>query len=209
VAFGADASDSKQMSAVVDDVVGRFGRIDVLVNNVGIVPLGGPIELDEASWDQAFKVNVKSAFIACKHVLPHMIRQHRGSIINVSSVASIRSPATAYCAYTASKAGLNGLSQSVAIQHARQGVRCNALLLGLIDTPHVREQLGATDPGGIDALIAARNRQSPTGAMGTVWDAAAAALFLASDESAYVNGSEVVVDAGLHKRVGLFPPTEA
>lgn len=206
VAFGADASRSADMAAVVAGAVERFGRIDVLVNNVGVVPLGGPIELSEQDWDRAFAVNVKSAFLGCKHVLPHMLRQGRGAIVNVSSVASVRSPATPYCAYTASKSAMNGLSHSVAVQYAGQGIRSNVLLLGMIDTPLVREQLAATDPGGIEALLAARNRMSPTGAMGTVWEAAAAAAFLASDDAAYVNGAELAVDAGLHKRVGAFPP---
>jgi len=205
-AFGADAASAADMATVVGDTVARFGRIDILVNNVGIVPLGGPIELSEQDWDRAFAVNVKSAFLACKYVLPHMLKQGRGSIVNVSSVASIRSPATTYCAYTASKSAMNGLSHSVAVQYAGRGIRSNVLLLGMIDTPLVREQLGATSPEGVEALLAARNRMAPTGAMGTVWEAAAAAAFLASDDAAYINGAELAVDAGLHKRVGMFPP---
>lgn len=204
VPLAADVSDGAQVARAVRETVERFGRVDVLVNNVGVVPLGGPIELDEADWDRAFAVNVKSAFLACKHALPHMLRQGRGAIVNVSSVASIRSPATAYCAYTASKAALNGLSHSIASQHAAQGVRSNVLLLGLIDTPHVREQLATTHPEGVDALMAVRHQQSPTGAMGSVWDVAAAVAFLASDDSAYINGAELAVDAGLHQRVGVF-----
>ncbi len=207
-AFGADASDSAQMAEVVRAAVERFGRIDILVNNVGIVPIGGPIELSEEAWDHAFAVNAKSAFLGCKHVLPHMLRLGRGAIVNVSSMASVRSPAAPFCAYAASKAAMNGLSQSVAVQYAGRGIRSNVLLLGMIDTPLVREQLGATDPAGIDALLAARNRASPTGAMGTVWEVAAAAVFLASDDSAYVNGTELAVDGGLHKRAGTFPPVD-
>lgn len=185
--------------------VAAFGRIDVLVNNVGIVPLGGPIDLSEDDWDRAFAVNVRSAFLACKHVLPHMLTAGRGSIVNISSVASVRSPSTSYCAYAASKAAMNGFSHSVATQYAGRGIRSNVVLLGMIDTPLVREQLAASHPEGLEDLIESRNRVSPTGAMGTVWDAAAAALFLASDESSYVNGSELAVDAGLHKRIGVFP----
>lgn len=206
VSFGADASCSADMVAVVAGALERFGRIDVLVSNVGVVALGGPIELSEEDWDRSFAVNVKSAFLGCKHVLPHMLRQGRGAIVNVSSMASLRSPATAYCAYTASKAAMNGLSHSVATQYAGQGIRSNVLLLGMIDTPLVREQLAGTDPRGIEALLAARHRMSPTGAMGTVWEAAGAAVFLASDDAAYVNGTELALDGGLHKRVGAFRP---
>ncbi|MFT3800233.1 MAG: SDR family oxidoreductase [Burkholderiaceae bacterium] len=201
----ADASDSAQIAGVVARAIERFGRIDVLVNNVGIVPLGGPIELSEAAWDRAFAVNVRSAFVCYKHVLPHMLSQRRGAVVNVSSVASIRSPSTAYCAYTASKAAMNGLSHSVATQYAAQGIRSNVLLLGMIDTPLVREQLAAAHGKGIDDLLASRDRASPTGKMGQVREAAAAAVFLASDDASYINGSELVVDGGLHKRAGPFP----
>lgn len=206
LAFAADASDGAQMGEVVSAVAGQFGRVDILVNNVGVVPLGGPIELAEEAWDRAFAVNVKSAFLACKHTLPHMLRQGRGSIVNVSSLASVRSPATPYCAYTASKAAMNGLSHSVAVQYAGQGVRSNVLLLGMIDTPLVREQLGASDAETTKALLATRNEASPTGAMATVWEVAAAAVFLASEDASYINGAELAVDAGLHKRAGPFPP---
>jgi len=205
-AVGADASDGARMAEAVHTAIAQFGRIDILVNNVGVVPLGGPVELSEEAWDRAFAVNVKSAFLGCKHVLPHMLRQGRGAIVNVSSVASVRSPATPYCAYTASKAAMNGLSHSVAVQYAGRGIRSNVLLLGMIDTPLVREQLGAGDPDAIQALLAARNQASPTGAMGTVWEAAAAAVFLASDDASYINGAELAVDAGLHKRAGAFAP---
>lgn len=202
----ADASLTRDVEAAIRGTIQRCGRIDVLVNNVGIVPLGGPIELDEADWDRAFAVNVKSAFLACKHVLPHMLRQRCGAIVHVSSLASIRSPATQYCAYTASKAALNGLSHSVAVHYADRGIRSNVLMLGMIDTPHVREQLATTSPDGVDALMERRHSQSPTGAMGTVWEVAAAAAFLASDAASYVNGTELLVDGGMHKRVGAFPP---
>jgi len=204
LAVAADASVSDDVRAAIGRTLERFGRLDVLVNNVGIVPLGGPVELDEADWDRAFAVNVKSAFLACKHALPAMLAQRRGAIVHVSSLASLRSPATPYCAYSASKAAMNGLSQSIASQYAGQGIRSNVLVLGMIDTPHVREQLGATSPDGVDALMKRRHAQSPTGAMGTVWEAADAAAFLASDAASYVNGTELLVDGGLHRRVGEF-----
>ncbi|AOS81620.1 MULTISPECIES: SDR family NAD(P)-dependent oxidoreductase [Hydrogenophaga] len=202
LALRADAAVSADLQAAVQQTLERHGRLDVLVNNVGIVPLGGPVELAESDWDRAFAVNVKSAFLACKHVLPAMLRQRRGAIVHVSSLASIRSPASPYCAYAASKAAMNGLSQSVALQYAGQGIRSNVLMLGMIDTPHVREQLAGTAIDGVDALMARRHAQSPSGAMGTVWEAAAAAAFLASDAAAYINGTELLVDGGLHRRVG-------
>lgn len=209
IAYAADAADASQLGAAIASTVAEYGRIDILVNNVGIVPLGGPIELSEEAWDRAFAANAKSVFLGCKFALPHMLKQGRGAIVNISSMASIRSTTTAYCAYTASKAAMNAFSHSIAVQYAAKGIRSNVVLLGMIDTPLVREQLASTDPAGIESLIASRNRASPTGAMGTVWDAAHAALFLASDESSYVNGAELVVDAGMHKRTGPFPSVEA
>lgn len=200
----ADVCVEEQIRAAVQVAFALHGRIDVLVNNVGIVTLGGPEEVDVDDWDQAFRVNVRSAFLACKHVLPVMKAAGRGSIIHISSVASMRWGGTPFCAYTATKAALNALGQSVAMQYAPYGIRCNNILLGLIDTPLVRQQLGTTDPQGIDSLLAARNALCPTGAMGTAWDAGEAALFLASDESRYINGTDLVVDGGLHNQV--LPP---
>lgn len=197
----ADVCVEAQIREAVQIALDVNGCIDVLVNNVGIVTLGGPEELDVDDWDQAFRINVRSAFLACKHVLPGMKAAGRGSIIQISSVASMRWGGTPFCAYTASKAALNALGQSVAMQYASHGIRSNNILLGLIDTPLVRQQLGTTDPRGIDSLLAARNALCPTGAMGTAWDAADAAVFLASDESRYINGTDLIVDGGLHNQV--------
>jgi NAD(P)-dependent dehydrogenase (short-subunit alcohol dehydrogenase family) len=201
VIVAADVCVEPQIKEAVQVALGVSGRIDVLVNNVGVVTLGGPEELDVDGWDLAFRINVRSAFLAFKHVLPGMKAAGRGSIVQVSSVASLRWGGTPFCAYTASKAALNALGQSVAMQYAAHGIRSNNILLGLIDTPLVRQQLGTTDPRGIDSLLAARNALCPTGAMGTAWDAADAAVFLASDDSRYINGTDLIVDGGLHNQV--------
>ncbi len=194
--FVADVSSSADTQEAVAACVDRYGRIDVLHNNVGVAMLGGPVEISEEDWDRVFRVNVKSVFLTCKYVLPHMERQGSGSIINVSSVGGVRDIGVPYIAYAASKAAVIQASQSVALQYAAKGIRCNVILPGLINTPHiVGTMTGAY--GDVERMIAVRDAKSPTGKMGTAWDVAHAALYLASDESAYVNAAQLVVDGGL------------
>lgn len=198
--FRADVRRAEDVKQAVDFAVGYGKKLDIVVNNVGIVTLGGPEELALDDWENSFAVNVRSAFLACKYALPHMLKERRGAIINISSVAAIRWSGTPYCAYFATKAALNALSRSVAMQYAGEGIRSNSILLGLIDTPLVRQQLAQTDALGIEHLIESRNSICPTGAMGTPWDAAAVAVFLASDDALYINGTDIVVDGGLHNQ---------
>jgi NAD(P)-dependent dehydrogenase (short-subunit alcohol dehydrogenase family) len=198
-AWRADVSQADEVAALVAACVEVFGRIDVLHNNVGISALGGPVETDEAEWDRVFQVNLKSVFLTCKHVLPIMVAQGAGSIVNVSSVASIRWGGVAYLAYSASKAALNQLTRCVGLEYARKGIRCNCILPGLMDTPMPRLQLmeAFAGEGGLEEMLRVRDAISPTGKQGEPWDVAYAALFLASDESKYVNAAELVVDGGL------------
>jgi len=207
VAFEADASKSSSVKAMVDACLAKWGAIDVLDNNVGIGSTGGPVELAEEEWDRVFDVNVKSFFLTAKHVLPIMEKQGRGAIVNVSSIASIRSPkGISYVAYNASKGAVNALTMAIASQYAEKGIRCNAILPGLMHTPMIdflAEQYAKNEKDhnqAYDKMIALRNKASPTGKMGTGWDTANAALFLVSDESAYVNGHLLVVDGGITLR---------
>jgi len=126
-----------------------------------------------------------------------MLRQGRGAIVNVSSIGSIRWTGLSYVAYATSKAAVNQLTQSVALEYAARGIRCNAVLPGLMDTPLVQTGLAAAYEGDVEAARAERNARSPTGKMGDAWDVANASLYLASDESSYVNGHLLVVDGGL------------
>lgn len=197
----ADATDGDEVAAVVADVVTAHGRIDILHNNVGATVLGGPVALDPERWDRAFALNVDTAFLSLKHVLPHMIAAGRGAVVNVSSVAALRDVGYPYPAYMASKAALNQLTVSVALTHAHQGIRANAVAPGFMDTPLVRAQL-ASQAGSVEELLAARHAASPTGRMGTCWDVANAALFLAGDGAAYVNAVCLPVDGGLTQRCG-------
>jgi NAD(P)-dependent dehydrogenase (short-subunit alcohol dehydrogenase family) len=197
-AHAADVSDSASVAAMVEACITRFGRIDVLHNNVGIVVTGGPIELDEAGWQRSVDVNLKSQFLTCKHTLPHMLKTGRGAIVNVSSVGGLRWTGIPYVAYAATKAGVIQLTQSVALQYARQGIRCNCIAPGLIDTPLVSASLSqAYGERDLSAIKTARAAQAPMGRMGDAWDVAHAALFLASDDAGYISGHTLVVDGGL------------
>jgi NAD(P)-dependent dehydrogenase (short-subunit alcohol dehydrogenase family) len=195
-ALQADVTDSRQVGAAVKRCMDRYGRVDVLVNNVGTAVLGGPVEQSEEDWRRVCDTNLTSMFLTCKHVLPIMTQQARGAIVNISSLASIRWAGQSYVSYAASKAGVNQLTQVVAMQYARQGIRSNAVLPGMMNTPMIVEALKKY---GLDvaASLAERDRACPTGKMGDAWDVAYAALYLASDEAKYVTGALLTVDGGL------------
>jgi NAD(P)-dependent dehydrogenase (short-subunit alcohol dehydrogenase family) len=198
VSFRADVSKGEEVKALVQKCLDTYGRIDVLLNNVGILAVGGPEELDEEIWDRHMAVNVKGAFLTCKYVLPEMVKQGKGAVVNISSVASIRYTGYPSAVYNASKGALNQLTQNVAVQYAPRGIRANCVLPGLMDTPMIREPLkNAYGPGGEEEMIRRRNEQVPLGKMGDAWDVAYASLFLASEEARYITGALLVVDGGL------------
>ncbi len=194
--FAADVTDSSKVKSIVDRVLATEGRIDVLHNNVGTTIMGGPVELSEEQWDTMLDVNLKSAFLTCKHVLPAMVRQGRGAIVNISSVAAIRYTGYPYSAYYAAKAGVNQLTVGLALQYARQGIRANAIMPGLMNTPLIYQQISG-QYADAEAMAKARHEACPMGRMGTAWDVAAAAVFLASDEAGYITGVCLPVDGGL------------
>ena len=203
VAYEANASNNADVKAMVDACMAKWGRVDILDNNVGIGSQGGPVELSEDEWHRVFDVNVKSFFLTAKHVLPIMERQGKGAIVNVSSIASIRSPkGISYLAYNASKGAVNSLTMAIASQYAEKGIRCNAILPGLMHTPMIdflAEQYARSEKDhnqAYEKMIEIRDRASPTGKMGTGWDTANAALFLASDEATFITGENLMVDGG-------------
>jgi NAD(P)-dependent dehydrogenase (short-subunit alcohol dehydrogenase family) len=200
----ADVASSADVERVVASCLDRFGRIDVLDNNVGIVEVGGVVELPEEKWDRVLDVNLKSCYLAMKHVIPGMVERGGGSIINISSIASIRYTGVPYATYYATKAAMNHLTRVTAAEYASRKVRVNAILPGLMKTPMVEKsmQLAQSYAGGdIDEMWHARDAQVPMGYMGDAWDVANAALFLASDESKYVTGIELVVDGGITLKI--------
>jgi NAD(P)-dependent dehydrogenase (short-subunit alcohol dehydrogenase family) len=198
----ADVTKLDDVQRAVDFAVSTYGTVDILHNNVGITGAGGPVETSEEMWDQVMQVNVKSMFLACKCTLPIMEAQGRGAIVNISSIASIRWTGYNYSAYYASKAAVNNFTRGVAIAYAGKGIRANTILPGIMDTPHIYQHItGFYDT--IDDMVKARDKLSPTGKMGSAWDVANAAVFLASDDAAYINGVALPVDGGLHIKAGV------
>jgi NAD(P)-dependent dehydrogenase (short-subunit alcohol dehydrogenase family) len=200
LAFTADVTDEDQVESVIDSVAKHFGPPTVLHNNVGAARVGDITDTDLAAWDAAMRVNLTGVFLACKHTIPWMVKAGVGSIVNVSSLAAIRHTGYNYPSYMASKGAVDQLTVSVALEYASRGIRANAILPGLIDTPLVSQQIAGGDDAQAARERAARDAASPTGRMGTPWDVANAAVFLASDEAAYINGVCLPVDGGLSGR---------
>ncbi|MFD5827886.1 SDR family NAD(P)-dependent oxidoreductase [Lentzea sp. NPDC060358] len=192
LAVTADVTVEADVAAAVEAVVAAFGPPHVLHNNVGASILGDLTATDLATWNHGLAVNLTSAYLTCRYTVPHMLAAGRGAIVNVSSLAAIRDTGYVYPVYSAAKAGLNQLTVSLALTHARAGLRANAVLPGLIDTPMAA--------GQVTADAAARHAASPTGRMGSPHDVANASVFLASDRAAYVNGVCLPVDGGLSAR---------
>ena len=204
-AFTSDASRAADVEAMVATCLKVYGRIDVLDNNVGIAEMGSVVEVAEADWDRVFAVNLKSAFLAMKHVIPVMRRQGGGSIINISSIASIRHTGVSYVTYATTKAAMNQMTRTSAVEFAPKHVRVNAILPGLMKTPMVEHSAGLAASyaqGDVEAMWRARDAQVPMGHMGDAWDVANAALFLASDESSFITGVTLPVDGGSSVRRG-------
>jgi len=202
--FTADVSRAADVEAMVAACLRAYGRINILDNNVGIASMGGVVDVEEEEWDRVFAVNLKSAYLAMKHVIPVMEKEGGGSIINISSIASIRHLGISYVTYAATKAAMNQMTRSTAVEFAPQRIRVNAILPGLMKTPMVEHSAGLAASyasGDVAAMWRARDAQVPMGHMGDAWDVAHAALFLASDESKYVTGIELVVDGGITLKV--------
>ena len=200
--FEADITQEGDCRDLAAACVERFGRIDILHNNVGIGGGdAGPTQLEESTWDQIMEVNLKGCFLTCKHVLPMMRSQASGSIVNISSIAAVCS--VGIVAYKTSKAGVNAFTHSLAIGNARYGIRVNAIMPGLMNTPMAIE--GISEARGVDReqLSRQRDAQVPLGnKMGTAWDTAHAALFLHSDEAKFITGVILPVDGGQSARIG-------
>lgn len=190
----ADVTREAEIAQVVTETVGRWGRIDILFNNAGVVLVKTIDAMTEEEWDRVMAINVKAAFLAVKHVTPHMRRLGKGVILNTGSIASLAGQFNTP-AYSASKGAIALLTQSLALDLGRAGIRVNCLCPGITDTPMLREHMG-TGPKG-EAGIKERLARVPTGKILTPEDVARAALYLVSDDSEGVTGVLHVVDGGL------------
>lgn len=198
-AFDCDVTDSPQMAATVKSAAERLGPIDILHNNVGHAKLGDVVELSEEEWRRQLDLNVTGMFLACKHVIPLMLETKAGVITNISSIAAVRWTGYTYPSYYASKGAVNQFTVGLALQYARAGIRANAIMPGLMDTPHIYQHITGAY-GSADEMVRQRNEAAPMGRMGTGWDVANAAVFLASDEAGYITGVCLPVDGGASAR---------
>lgn len=195
-----DMTEAASVAAAVEECLAGFGRIDILVNNVGGSAPGDPVTMPEEVWDTQMDHNLKTAFLGCKYVLPVMARQGGGAVVNISSVAALSHQVggRTNVAYAAAKAGIIAFSRATAIAFVGKGVRVNTVVPGTMHTPLVEhrlaKQLGANDAA---ALVAKRHASVPMGRMGDAWDVAQAVLFLASEEARYITAAHLVVDGGL------------
>ena len=194
--FQANVAQSEDCQAMVKQCLKTYGRVDILHNNVGINQSkhGGPIDVEEAEWDRVIDINLKSMFLTCRAVLPQMLKQGKGAILNISSVGALRS-VYPYFIYTVSKAGVNALTRALAVEYADKGIRVNAIMPGLIETPRIDFLKGAHG-GNWERMKKERAERVPMKRMGEAWDIAYASLFLVSDEAKYITGQVVAVDGG-------------
>lgn len=197
----ADVSRSRDCQAAVEECIARYGRIDILHNNVGIEIAGGLEDTTEQSWDATMAVNLKSMFLMCKHTLPQMIKQESGAVVNISSINAIRTLPAVSLSYGVSKAGVIALTREIAVQYAPRGIRANAILPGMMSTPFVVASLTSAYGGEVTEMMRQRDALCPMGHQGDAWDVAYLALFLASEEAKYITGAAVVVDGAQTCRV--------
>lgn len=196
-----NVTDSAQVRAMVQKCIETYGRVDVLVNNVGGSHRGGAVELSEADWDRQMDLNIKSVFLTCKYVIPEMEKIGGGSIVNLASASGIRWSGSAQVGYASSKAAVIQFSRVTAVEYGKKNIRVNSIVPGQLHTPMVEARLAGQRFGGdVEALLKSRVARIPLGFMGDGRDTANAALFLASDESRFITGTEIVVDGGMTAR---------
>jgi NAD(P)-dependent dehydrogenase (short-subunit alcohol dehydrogenase family) len=196
-----DVTDDAQVRAMVEACRKQFGRIDILVNNVGGSAAGGVAEMAEETFDRQIQYNLKTVFLTCRHVIPVMIEQGGGAIVNTASTSGISYSGSPQIGYASSKAAVIQFSRVTAVQYARYGIRVNTVIPGQMHTPMVEVRLAKQRTGGdVDALLKSRIARIPLGFAGDGRDTAAAVLFLASDEARFITGTEIVVDGGMTAR---------
>ncbi len=196
-----DVTAGGAVNAMVAACLAHYGGVDVLVNNVGGSARGGPVDMDEATWERQVRYNLTSTYLTCRAVLPQMRARNRGAIINTASTSALRWSGAAQSAYAATKAGVIQFSRVVAIEYAPHNIRVNTVVPGQLHTPLVEARLADQRAGGdVEKLLADRLARIPLGFMGDGRDTANAALFLASDEARFITATEIIVDGGMTAR---------
>ena len=202
--FVADVIREETLAAMVAEARRRWGRIDILHNNVGVSIAGGDkplLELSEEAFDRVCAINLRGTIMACKYAIPVMREQRAGAIVNISSVAAFEN--YPLVAYKATKAAMVAFTRQVAIENAAYGIRANVILPGLMDTPMAVDTRARASNRSRAEVAAERDARVPLrGRMGTAWDVANAALFLASDEANFITGAALPVDGGALARIG-------
>src|ERR1700761_2953362 len=199
--YTCDLTNNDDVVAMARACVETYGRVDILVNNVGGSAAGGAVALSEEAWDRQVEFNLKSVFLTCKHVIPEMERVGGGSIVNTASTSGLRWTGSPQVAYASTKAAVIQFSRVTAVEYAKKNIRVNTVVPGQMHTPMVEARLAGQRSGGdVSALLKTRVARIPLGFMGDGRDTAHAALFLASDEARFVTGTEIVVDGGMTAR---------
>jgi NAD(P)-dependent dehydrogenase (short-subunit alcohol dehydrogenase family) len=201
IVLEADVTDLRSVTAMTETALAECGRIDVLLNNVGGSIPGGPVEMSVEEFRGQLDLNLTSVFITCKALLPSMAKQRSGAIVNVGSIGGLRHLGHDHVGYSAGKSALVQFTRQIAVRYAADGIRCNTVIPGMIDTPLLEHRV-SRQKGRADLATLRREAETrvPLGRRGDAWDVAYAALFLASDEAKYVTGTEILVDGGLMAR---------
>ncbi|MDH5781383.1 MAG: glucose 1-dehydrogenase [Dehalococcoidia bacterium] len=194
--FRMDVTKPAEVNHIVQEVLKQFGRVDILVNNAGVARLVALIDLSDEIRDNIFDVNVKGAFICTKAVLPSMIKQKYGEIINISSVTGPLVSDPGQCAYAATKGALWGFTKALAIEVAQYSINVNAICPGVIETEMVKQGAAQTNPKDPESVLKQLPRGIPMGRLGTIEELGELVAFLASDESKYITGTSIVIDGG-------------
>jgi NAD(P)-dependent dehydrogenase (short-subunit alcohol dehydrogenase family) len=196
-----DVLDDAQVGAMTEACRKKFGRVDILVNNVGGSAAGGAAEMSEENFDKQIDYNLKSVFLTCRHAIPVMVGQGGGAIVNTASSSGIRYTGSPQIGYASAKAAVIQFSRVTAVQYAGEGIRVNTVVPGQMHTPMVEVRLAKQRTGGdVESLLKSRVARIPLGFMGDGRDTANAVLFLASDEARFITGTEIVVDGGMTVR---------
>jgi NAD(P)-dependent dehydrogenase (short-subunit alcohol dehydrogenase family) len=198
-----DVTSSESIKRLVDACMAKYGRIDILVNNVGRSEPVCPATMSEEVWDSQVEINLRSVFLTCHHVLPIMENQGAGAVVSIASIAGLRYIGKPQVGYSATKAAVIQFMKATAVIYAPKGVRLNTVVPGLMDTPYTKSLIGRfSKDSEHEEYMRMRNAQVPTGRMGDAWDVANTALFLVSDEAKYIVGQKIVVDGGITSSTG-------